>query len=108
MAVGVQDRLAFDYLKLDEIDVSLSNVRKSNLEEGIDELANSIREIGVQQPVVVHKKGQRYQLIIGQRRYLACKRVGKTEIPAVITKVADDTDALVKSFSENIHRLDLD
>ena len=100
--------LEFDYLPLDLIDVSISNVRKSNLEEGIDELANSIREINVQQPVVVYKKDNRYKLIIGQRRFLASRRAGKAKIPAVITKVTDETDALVKSFSENIHRLDLD
>lgn len=108
MSVDARKKLRFDYLDLDDIDVSISNVRKSNIEDGIDELANSIREIGVQQPVVVYREGNRYKLIIGQRRYLASKRAGKANIPAVITTVADETDALVKSFSENIHRLDLD
>lgn len=108
MAKGIQEKLGFDYLNIDEIDVSLSNVRKSNLEEGINELANSIQKEGVQQPVMVFHKGERYELIIGQRRYLACKKVGISEIPAVITKVKDRTHALIKSFSENIHRLDLD
>jgi len=103
-----QERLEFAYIPLDAIDVSISNVRKSNLEEGIDELANSIREEGVEQPVMVVPKGKRYELIIGQRRYLACRKAGETEIPAVKTKVKDRTHALVKSFSENIHRLDLD
>ena len=94
---------------MDRIDVSMTNVRKTNLEKGLSELAKSIREIGVQQPVVVFKKGDgRYDLIIGQRRYLACKHIGETEIPALITHVKDRTDAMVKSFSENIHRLDLD
>lgn len=103
-----REKLEFAYIPRDLIDVSLSNVRKSNLEEGINELANSIREIGVQQPVMVFKKGERYELIIGQRRYLACHKAGETEIPAVITKVKDRTHAIIKSFSENIHRLDLD
>jgi len=107
MAAEKREKLKFDYLPLGLIDVSLSNVRKSNLEEGIDELANSIRAIGVQQPVTVFKKGERYELIIGQRRYLACKKAGETEIPAVITKVADKTQSIIKSFSENIHRRDL-
>ncbi|MCJ7768221.1 ParB/RepB/Spo0J family partition protein, partial [Candidatus Bathyarchaeota archaeon] len=84
-------------------------VRKSNLEEGIDELARSIADIGVQQPVVVfEKKDKRYELIIGQRRFLACRKLRETKIPALITEVKGATDALVKSFSENIHRLDLD
>jgi len=108
MAKRTREKFGFDYLNIDDIDVSFSNVRKSNLEEGIDELANSIREIGIQQPVVVIKKGRRYELIIGQRRYLACQKAGETKIPALITTVKDKTDAIIKSFSENIHRLDLD
>lgn len=103
-------RLEFDYLLLDKIDISISNVRKTNLEEGIEELADSIKEIGVQQPIVVFfdKNLGRYKLIIGQRRYLASKRIGLKEIPAIITSVKNETDAVVKSFSENIHRLDLE
>jgi len=107
MAEEKQEKLKFAYIPCDLIDISISNVRKSNLEEGIDELANSIREIGVQQPVTVFKKGERYELIIGQRRYLACHKAGITEIPAVITKVTDRTQGIIKSFSENIHRRDL-
>jgi ParB family chromosome partitioning protein len=102
-------KMKFDYLPLSKIDVGLSNVRKSNVEEGIDELANSIKEIGVQQPVVVlEKEDGRFDLIIGQRRYLACKKIGLKDIPALITTVKDQTEATVKSFSENIHRLDIE
>jgi len=104
-------RLEFDYLPLDKIDISISNVRKTNLKEGIDELANSIKEIGVQQPIVVltkGDKGDRYELIIGQRRYLACKKIGKKEIPALIAVIKNKTEATIVSFSENIHRLDLE
>ena len=80
-------KLNFEYLPLDKIDISLSNVRKANanIEEGIGELASSIKEIGIQQPVVVFQKGDRYELIIGQRRYLACEELGLREIPALIT-----------------------
>jgi len=108
MAKGTREKLRFRYLKLDLIDVSPSNVRKSSLEEGIDELAKSIGEIGVQQAVTVFKKGERYELIIGQRRYLACKKAGETEIPSLITKGKDRTEAIIRSFSENIQRRDLD
>lgn len=100
--------LELEYLPIDKIDVSLLNVRKSNLEEGIEQLAKSIETIGLQQPVVVIQKDKRYELIIGQRRYLACKRLEKKRIPALITKVRSETDAIIKSFSENIHRLDLE
>lgn len=101
-------RLKFEYLPLDKIDISISNVRKTNLKEGIDELANSIKEIGVQQPIVVSTKGERYELIIGQRRYLACKKIGKKEIPALVAVIKNKTEATIVSFSENIHRLDLE
>lgn len=101
-------KLRLEYLPLDKIDISESNVRRTKREEGIDELARSIEEIGLQQPVVVFQKGDRFELIIGQRRYLACKRLGWKEIPALITQVQSDTDATIASFSENIHRLDLD
>lgn len=102
-------KLKFEYLPLDKIDISISNVRKTNLEEYIDELYKSIKEIGIQQPVVVFEKpGGRFELIIGQRRYLACKKGNLEEIPALITTVKSETEAIIKSFSENIHRLDLE
>ena len=83
-------QLQFEPIDINEIDVSLSNVRKSNLKEGIEELAKSIAEIGVQQPVVVfQKKNKRFELIIGQRRYLACQSLGMTKVPALITTVKD-------------------
>ncbi|MBN2380151.1 ParB/RepB/Spo0J family partition protein [candidate division WOR-3 bacterium] len=104
-------KLEFEYLPLEKIEISLSNARKTKLEEGIDELVDSIRSIGVQQPVVVIKKENtedEYELIIGQRRYLACQRLKLREIPAIITEVEDETDLIIKSFSENIHRRDLE
>ena len=94
-------------LPLDKIYISESNVRKTDPEEGIEELAKSIEKIGLQQPIVVFKKGDRYELVIGQRRYRACKKLGWKEIPALITDVKNETEATIASFSENIHRLDL-
>lgn len=103
-------KLDFDpELPLNKIDISISNARKTNLEEGLKELADSIREIGVQQPVTVFKKpDDRFELIIGQRRYLASKKIGLKTIPAIITTVSNETDILIRSFIENIHRLDLE
>lgn len=96
-------------LPIDDIDISKFNVRKTNVTENLDELANSIKEIGLQQPVVVFEKpDKRFELIIGQRRYLACKKIGLRTIPALIVSIKNDTEAAVISFSENIHRLELD
>ena len=83
------------------------NVRTEDLEKDLDGLVKSIELIGLQQPVTVFRENNRYQLIIGQRRYLAVKRLNWPTIPALITEIQDDTDAIIKSFSENIHRLDL-
>lgn len=97
----------YDLIPLVDIIVSESNVRKTEVEEGIDELAQSIKDIGLQQPVVVYKEGGKYYLLIGQRRFLACKRLRLKKIPALIQKVKNETDAKIISFSENIHRRDL-
>jgi len=67
-------KLKFDYIPLSAIDVSNFNVRRTKQEEGLSELAQSIKEIGVQQPVVVFKEGDRFKLIIGQRRFRACQQ----------------------------------
>jgi len=89
-------KLRFEYLPLEKIDISISNVRKANIEEGLDELKKNIGEIGVQQPVVVFKKDNgRFELIIGQRRYLACEKLGLREIPALITEVKNETEAVI-------------
>ncbi len=101
-------KLRFKYIPLRKIDISQSNVRRANIDEDIDELAASIAEIGIQQPVVVFEKNSRFELIIGQRRYLASKEARLREIPAVITTIKNQTEAIIKSFSENIHRLKLD
>lgn len=100
-------KMEFEEVPIDSIEVSPLNVRKSGVEEGLDELENSIAKIGLQQPVVVHRKDDKYHLIIGQRRYLACRNLGWRTIPALITQVKSDKDAAILSFSENIHRLDL-
>jgi len=100
-------KMTIESVPMDKIDISESNVRKTDTMVGIDELAKNIEEIGLQQPVVVFKEGDRYKLIIGQRRYHACKKLGWKEIPALVTDKKDETEAAVISFSENIHRADL-
>jgi len=100
-------KLRYEELPIASIEVSRANVRKTGQHEGLDELARSIKEIGLQQPVVVHQQGDKYSLIIGQRRFLACQKLGMERIPALIRPVSNETEAAIVSFSENIHRLDL-
>jgi ParB family chromosome partitioning protein len=82
--------------------------RRSFDEEALDELAESIREVGLLQPVVVRAAGPgRYELIMGERRWRACQRAGLTEIGAIV-KQTQDNELLRDALIENMHRQQLD
>lgn len=98
--------------KIEEIDVNLIDEPpvllhpETPLEE-LEELANSIKEIGLIEPIIVRPKGNRYELISGYRRYMAAKKFGIPKLPARILFVGDK-EALMMSATENIQRTDLD
>ncbi|HEV2368550.1 MAG TPA: ParB/RepB/Spo0J family partition protein, partial [Acidimicrobiales bacterium] len=76
-------------------------------EEGLGSLAESIRALGVLQPVLVRPSGgDRYQLIAGERRWRAARRAGLQTIPALV-KTAEDQSSLEQALVENLHRQDL-
>jgi ParB family chromosome partitioning protein len=76
-------------------------------EEELTSLAESIRAVGVLQPVLVRPKGDgTYELIAGERRWRASRRVGLQTIPALVRET-DDTAALEQALVENVHRADL-
>ncbi|MDX6391408.1 MAG: ParB family transcriptional regulator, chromosome partitioning protein [Streptosporangiaceae bacterium] len=73
-------------------------------EEALDELAASIREVGLLQPVVVRRvMPGRYELIMGERRWRACQRAELEQIPAIVRATADD-ELLRDALMENLHR----
>ena len=77
-------------------------------EESLRELASSISELGVIQPITVRKlEFNKFQLVSGERRFRASKLIGKITIPAFI-RVANDQESLEMAFVENIQRQDLD
>ena len=76
-------------LPIDQIDLSPDNVRKTKVGVGLEELKASIQKIGLIQPIIVMRSGDRYKLIVGQRRWEACKALGKTTIPALIVGEID-------------------
>jgi len=91
-----------------QIEANPFQPRETFNEEALNDLANSIQELGLIQPVTVRKIDvDRYQLISGERRFRASQRVGLTEIPAYIL-VADDRQMLELALVENIQREDLD
>lgn len=75
-------------------------------ETELEELSESIREHGVLQPLLVRKKGKRYEIIAGERRYQASKIAGLTELP-VIVKDVDDQAVMELALIENLQRSDL-
>ncbi len=95
-------------LDLDAIEVNPFQPRTSFNEEALNELASSIKELGLIQPITVRKLGfNSYQLVSGERRYRASKKLGLTAIPAYI-RIADDNESLAMALVENIQRQDLD
>ena len=93
-------------LELEKIDVNKSQPRKSFDEKKINELADSIKENGVIQPIVVRKAGERYQIVVGERRYRAAKKAGLKKIPVVIKDINDEKTIEI-ALIENIQREDL-
>src|SRR5436190_19521166 len=82
-----QDTLEID---LDLIDPGTEQPRVRFDEGALDRLAVSITEHGVVQPVLVRRKGSRYELIAGERRWRAAQKAGLTRIPVIIKDVADE------------------
>jgi ParB family transcriptional regulator, chromosome partitioning protein len=82
--------------------------RRSFDEDALDELAESIAQVGLLQPVVVRAVGPgRYELVMGERRWRAAQRAGLTEIGAIVKQTQDD-DLLRDALIENLHRQQLD
>lgn len=100
-------------ISINKISVSEANVRTLNKTEKIDELSDSIRKYGLLQPVVVYEPTPgTFELIVGQRRFLAFKQLAKEDdsykqIPAVVIPRPDKEKLKIMSLSENIHRVEL-
>lgn len=91
---------------IDLIDPSPYQPRTRFREEGLEELARSIRTSGVIQPLILRPHGLRYQLIAGERRWRAAQRAALSRVPAVIREVPEEL-ALEITLVENIQREDL-
>ncbi|RXG30286.1 ParB/RepB/Spo0J family partition protein [Leeuwenhoekiella palythoae] len=95
-------------LELANIEVNPFQPRSSFNEDALKELASSIRELGVIQPITVRKiEFGKYQLVSGERRFRASKLVGLETVPAYI-RIANDQESLEMALVENIQREDLD
>ncbi len=96
-------------LPLSEIIPNKYQPRKNFDEENLNDLTNSIKERGVIQPIIVREsdsENSKYEIIAGERRWLAAKKAGLHDIPVVLTK-ADDLKSLEFAIVENVQRHDL-
>jgi ParB family chromosome partitioning protein len=106
-SLAIQDENAFQMIPIAAIHPNHDQPRKEFSEASIEELAASIREKGVLQPVLVKKVGEnQFELICGERRLRAASVCGLTEVPAVVKDIAND-DFLEWALVENIQREDL-
>lgn len=102
------DKVPIFEVKLDLIDVNPFQPRTKFDEEELDELTESIKQLGIIQPITLRKlDNDRYQIISGERRVRASKSAGKTTIPAYV-RTANDQEMLLMGLVENIQRSDLD
>lgn len=95
-------------LDINFIEVNPFQPRSNFNEESLLELASSIKELGIIQPITVKKTGfNKYQLVAGERRFRAAKGIGLKSIPSYI-RIANDQESLEMALVENIQRQDLD
>lgn len=96
----------FAELPIDDIRPNARQPRQVFDEEDLNELIASIREVGVLQPIVVRRVDHGYELVMGERRWRACRAAGLTVVPAIIRETAD-TAMLRDALLENLHRSEL-
>ena len=103
----VRRSLQIKEIPLENIIPNPNQPRRVFNEEALQELAESIKQFGVIQPIVVHRiEADLYELVSGERRWRASKLAGKTTIPAVLTKLTEQDSAII-AIVENIQREDL-
>lgn len=94
------------FLRLSEIEPNRAQPRRNFDEDALQELADSIKQYGVIQPIVVQKKEKRYEIIAGERRWRAARKAGLLEVPVLIKEFAPE-DIFAIALIENIQREDL-
>ena len=93
-------------LKISSIDPNPNQPRENFREDELEKLADSIRQNGILQPIVVRRKDERYQLVVGERRLRASRLAERETIPSLVRDVNDE-DSLKFALLENLQREDL-
>lgn len=93
-------------VRISKVEPNRSQPRKKFDEEGLEELADSIKKYGILQPILVQDRETYYEIVAGERRWRAAQKAGLKEIPVIIRKYSDQ-EILELSLIENIQREDL-
>lgn len=105
--IGDQDDASVKEVAVESIERNPNQPRRDFDEEALEELADSVRRVGVLQPIVVRPVGHdRYELIAGERRWRAAKMAGLERVPVVV-RTSDGTESLALALIENLQRQDL-
>lgn len=104
--VAAGDGPRLEEIPVDRIDKNPNQPRVHFDEESLADLAASVSEIGVLQPILVRPVGDRYELIAGERRWRAATRAGLPVIPAIV-RTTDELGSVERALVENLHRSDL-
>ena len=94
------------YININDIKPNEGQPRKVFDDEKIGELADSIQEHGLIQPIVLRKAGKGYEIVAGERRWRACRKAGLKEVPCIIKELTDEENMLI-AIIENMQREDL-
>lgn len=106
LQVVEKEQTSYFICPIEDVKPNRAQPRKTFTSEKLEELAASIREKGIIQPIVVIRKGSHYEIIAGERRWRAAQKAGLHEVPVVIQDVSENT-ALEMALIENIQREDL-
>ena len=94
------------HISVSDIRANPNQPRKTFSSEKMDELIRSIKEKGIIEPVIVKEAGEKYELVVGERRFIAATRAGLKSVPAIIKNVST-VEQFEIALIENIHREDL-
>lgn len=106
LSVSISEEDRVRYIGIHEIMPNANQPRKVFSEEKIEELANSIQEHGIIQPLVVRQRNSGYEIVAGERRWRAAMKAGLTELPCLIRELTDEQNMLI-AIIENMQREDL-
>ena len=102
----VDEQIAGQDVDINLLDINPGQPRKSFDKESLEQLADSIREVGLLQPILVQRVDGRYRIIAGERRYRACRLAGLKRVPVVEREMSNE-DGMLAALIENLQREDL-